>query len=99
MLIGAHGAGMSYMSLMPSTAAILEIGHTANDGFGFPDGDFPSYGRGLGLDYSITYADGSHNSLLTVNIDEVITLTIAALARIGLINDTDARVRNLPPHY
>jgi hypothetical protein len=88
-----------HMAMMPSKSAVLEIGHTANDGFGFPDGDFPSYGLGLGLDYSITYADGSHNSLITVNISEVITLTCAALVRIGLLDGADERARGLPPHY
>ena len=83
LLVGAHGAGLAYMAWLPPSGAVLEIGYTGDDGFVFPDGDFPSYGLGLGLDYSVSYARGSHNGPLLANISDIVALARGALVRIG----------------
>lgn len=99
--IGAHGAGLGFISFLPSTSAVVEIGHRGADNVRYPDWDFPSYAHGLGLDHSITLAEGGHKSPITANLTEVRILSIAALVRIGILTLDDQRVVSIPPfdHY
>ena len=82
-LVAPHGAGLIYMQFLPENAAVIEIGYASTEVMKWPIDYYAGNALVLNLRYYLSVAKGGYLTSLQADVDDVLSLTRAALEPIN----------------